>query len=235
VTPPHTLWITRAQPGADATAVRVAELGLSSVVAPLLVVQPIAQASVDLTDAAAIVFTSANGVAAFAALSPERLLRVFAVGDATAAAARRERFKSVLSTQGDVHALAAALTARRRELAGVIVYPAAAEPAQDLAAALAPAGLTVRQTAVYETAPVPPPASLLARLPEIDGVLLHSAKAAGALADVLLDHPTPHLTAYCLSRQVAAPLSGAELAGVHVAPAPNEAALLAMLESSAAA
>jgi uroporphyrinogen-III synthase len=155
---------------------------------------------------------------------------VFAVGDATAAAARRERFKSVLSTQGDVHALAAALTARRRELGGVIVYPAAAEPAQDLAAALAPVGLTVRQTAVYETAAVPPPASLLARLPEIDGVLLHSAKAAGALAEVLLDHPTPHLTAYCLSRQAAAPLSDAELAGVRVAPAPNEAALLALLE-----
>jgi uroporphyrinogen-III synthase len=205
------------------------------VVAPLLVVQPIAGAAVDLTDAAAIVFTSANGVAAFAALSPERALRVFAVGDATAGAARRERFKSVLSTQGDVQALASALTARRRELSGVIVYPSAAEPAQDLAAALAPAGLTVRQTAVYETVATTPPASLLARLPEIDGVLLHSAKAAEALAEVLTLHPTPHLTAYCLSRQVAAPLRDADLTDVHAAFAPNEASLLALLESLAAA
>ncbi|HTX50400.1 MAG TPA: uroporphyrinogen-III synthase [Caulobacteraceae bacterium] len=235
MTPPHTLWITRAQPGADATARRLEEIRLSSVVAPLLVVEPIPGAAVDLADAAAIVFTSANAVAAFAALSPERSLRVFAVGDATAGAARGERFRNVLSTQGDVHALAAALAARRRELRGVIVYPAAAEPAQDLAAALAPAGLTVRQTAVYETVAAPPPASLLARLPEIDGVLLHSAKAAGALAEVLLDHPAPHITAYCLSRQVAAPLHGADLAGVRVAPAPNEAALLALLESLAAA
>ena len=235
MTPPHTLWVTRAQPGADATAERLRQVRLTPVVAPLLVVQPIAGAAVDLTDAAAIVFTSANGVAAFAALSPERALRVFAVGDATAGAARRERFKSVLSTQGDVQALASALTARRRELGGVIVYPSAAEPAQDLGAALAPAGLAVRQTAVYETVATPPPASLLARLPEIDGVLLHSAKAAEALAEVLTLHPTPHLTAYCLSRQVAAPLRDADLTDVHAAFAPNEASLLALLESLAAA
>jgi uroporphyrinogen-III synthase len=235
VAPPHTLWITRAQPGADATAERLRRIGLTPVVAPLLVVQRIAEATVDLTDAAAIVFTSANGVAAFVELSPERALRVFAVGEATAGAARRERFKNVLSTQGDVQALAAALTARRRELRGVIVYPSAAEPAQDLAAALAPAGLTVRQTAVYETVATPPPASLLARLPEMDGVLLHSAKAASALAEVLTLHPTPHLTAYCLSRQVASPLREADLADVHAAFAPDEASLLALLESLAAA
>ena len=222
MTPPHTLWITRAQPGADATAERLRRIGLTPVIAPLLVVHRIADATVDLTEAAAIVFTSANGVDAFADLSPERQLRVFAVGDATAAAARRQRFKSVLSTQGDVPALASALIARRRELRGVIVYPAAAEPSQDLAAALSPAGLTVRQTPVYETVAAPPPASLLARLPEIDGVLVHSAKAASALAEVLIDHPAPHLTAYCLSRQIAAPLHDADLTDVHAAFAPSE-------------
>ena len=139
-------------------------------------------------------------MAAFAARSPERALRVFAVGDATAAAARAQRFKSVLSAQGDVAALASALTSRRRELSGVILYPAAAEPSQDLAAALAAVGLQVRQAAVYETVAALPSAALAERLPQIDGVLLHSAKAAQGLARFLKDHPAPALVAYCLSR-----------------------------------
>ena len=232
---PRTLWITRAQPGADATAARVAERGLTPVVAPLVAVRRIPDAAVDLTDAAAIAFTSANAVDAFAELSPERGLRVFAVGDATAAAARRHGFGDVFSARGDVSALAATLAARRGELAGVILYPSAAEPAQDLAAALAPAGLAVRQTAVYETLAVRPPAWLVARLPQIDGVLLYSAKAADALVETLAADPAPHLVAYCLSRQVAAALGGAELAGVRIAAAPNEAALLASLQDGAIA
>jgi len=229
---PRVIWITRAQPAAAATAERVRALGIEPIVEPLLAVQPIAGVAIDLAGAAAIVFTSANAVAAFAALSDERTLRVFAVGDATAAAARTHRFKSVLSTQGDVATLAAAMTARRRELDGVIVYPAAAEPSQDLAAALEPAGLKVRQTTVYETTAVAPSASLIARLPEIDAVLLHSAKAARTLAGVMKAAPAPHLIAYCLSRQVAAPLSRAGLAALRTAPAPNEPALLGLLTAS---
>src|SRR5262249_41001981 len=135
------LWITRARPGADATAARLRTLRIEPVVEPLLEVRALPPAPIDLSGASAIVFTSANAVAAFADRSPERALRVFAVGDATAKAAREARFKTVLSADGDVAALASALAQRRRELTGPIVYPAAAEPAQDLAGALAEVGL----------------------------------------------------------------------------------------------
>jgi uroporphyrinogen-III synthase len=226
---PRVVWITRAQPGADATAERVRKLGLEAVVAPLLQVRTIEGAVIDLADASAIVFTSANAVAAFAARSDNRSLRVFAVGDATALAARAQRFANVLSAQGDVKALAAALAARRRELPGVILYPAAAEPAQDLAGALAAVGLQVRQTALYETAHVAPPEALAARLPEIEGVLVHSAKAARALAGYLKQNPAPHLAAFCLSAQVARPLARTALAVRVAAAAPNETALLALI------
>jgi uroporphyrinogen-III synthase len=226
---PRTLWITRAQPGAEATAARVRELGIQPIVAPLLEVRALEGADLDLTGVSAIAFTSANAVTAFAARSPERALRVFAVGDATAAAARVQRFKSVLSAQGDVAALASALTARRRELPGVILYPAAAEPAQDLAGALSAVGLTVRQVAVYETVAVEPPAELAARLPDIEGVLLHSARAAQGLARFAKAHPAPQLVAYCLSRQIARPLARAGLAQILTAPQPNETALLALV------
>jgi uroporphyrinogen-III synthase len=223
------VWVTRAQPGADATAGRVRALGLEAVVAPLLEVRQIAGAALDLTGVSAVVFTSANAVAAFAALSEVRSLRVFAVGDATALAARAQRFANVLSAQGDVTALAAALATRRRELPGVILYPAAAEPAQDLAGALAAVGLEVRQTALYETVEVDPPEALAARLPEIEGVLAHSAKAARALAGFLKQNPAPHLAAFCLSPQVARPLARTPLAIRVAAPAPNETALLSLI------
>lgn len=233
---PRVAWITRAQPAATATAGRIRALGIEAVIEPLLEVRRIADARIDLTDAAAVVFTSANAVAAFADLTPERALRVFAVGDATAAAARTARFKTVLSAQGDVTALAAALAGRRRELAGgVILYPAAAEPSQDLGAALEGVGLKVRQTALYETVVVVPSEALVERLPGIDAVLLHSAKAARALAGFLKAHPAPQLTAFCFSRQVARPLSRAGLAATRCAEAPNEAALMTLIAGAPAA
>lgn len=229
VAPPRVLWVTRAEPGAAATAARLRALRLEPVVAPLLEVRPLDQAPIDLADVCAIAFTSANAVAAFAERCERRDLQVFAVGDATARAARERRFQRVLSAQGDVKALAAALAARKRELTGVILYPAAAEPAQDLAGALAAVGLSVRQVALYETAEVEPPPALIARLPEIGGVLVHSARAGRALAAVLKAHPAPHLVAYCFSSQIARTLARAGLAAVIAAGAPNEDALMALL------
>jgi uroporphyrinogen-III synthase len=230
---PRAVWITRARPGADATAGRVRELKLEAVVEPLLEVRPAVDVAIDLADVSAIAFTSANAVAAFAERSPERAIRVFAVGDATASEARTLRFTSVLSARGDVDALARALTARRRELPGVVLYPAAAEPAQDLAGALEAVGLKVRQVTLYETVMLDASDALVARLPQIDGVLVHSAKAAKALAAFLKTHPAPNLTAFCLSRQIARTLGRIGLAAVVSAESPNEAALLALLAQSA--
>jgi uroporphyrinogen-III synthase len=227
--PTRRAWITRARPAADATAARLRQLRIEAVVEPLLEVRALADADLDLTGVSALAFTSANAVAAFAERSPVRHLRVFAVGDATAAAARAQRFASVLSAQGDVASLASALTARRRELTGVILYPAAAEPAQDLAGALEAVGLKVRQTALYETVTLQPSDAFAEQLPQIDGVLVHSAKAAQALAAFLKQHPAPQLTAYCLSPAIARPLARAGLAGRRSAAAPNEASLFALL------
>src|SRR4051794_31723211 len=102
------VWITRAEPGASATAERIREMGFEPLVAPLLHLRPIPDVAIELGGVSALVFTSANGVRAFAERCSERGLKVFAVGDATARTAREWRFKTVLSTDGDVKALAAA-------------------------------------------------------------------------------------------------------------------------------
>ena len=222
----RTIWITRAEPGASATAARVCALGFEPIVQPLLAIRPLAEAAIDLADAAALAFTSVNAVAAFVDLSPERRLPVFTVGDATAAAARDAGFAHVTSARGDAGDLAATLKANAPDLRGVIVYPAAARPARDLAALVAGAGLTLRAVPVYETVGIPPPDAFIGQLPDLDGVLIHSARAAAALGDVVAAHPAPHLVAYALSPQAARPLATAGLRRIHTAAAPNEAALL---------
>jgi len=157
------VWITRAAPGAEATAVRVRALGWEPVVAPVLQVRFLSP-FVDLTGVGALAFTSANGVRAFARQTDRRDPPVFAVGQATAAAAREAGFADVRSAEGDVAALGRAIVAHRSTFSGVILHPGAAEPAGDLRGDLERAGLRARAQALYETAPLVVPEDFLAGL-----------------------------------------------------------------------
>ena len=225
----QSIWITRAQPGADTTAERVRALGHDPVVAPLLTVRPLADVAVDLHGVAALAFTSANGVRAFADASGERGLRVFAVGAATALAARAVGFKSVLSADGDVLALAEGIAARRTELRGVVLHPGAAEPAGDLCGALAGQGVEARALILYETIPGHPDETAAPEIARCDAVLLHSPRASKALARYLKVHPAPNLRALGLSKAVLSPLSRTPLAQRAFPPMPLEAALLNLI------
>jgi len=223
------IWVTRASPGAQATAARLRAMGFEAVVDPLLAVRDLSPA-LDLAGVAALAFTSVNGVTAFARLDDDRARPVFAVGDRTAAAAREAGFVDVASADGDVEALAALITSQAADLDGAVLHPSALEPAGDLVSPLVATGLSVRRVAVYETLDQDPKAETLAGLDDLHVVLLHSPRAARKLAQVLGAHPAPGLRALCLSAAVAQPLAtlaqtGA-LASVAFAPHPSETALL---------
>ncbi|MBI1685975.1 uroporphyrinogen-III synthase [Caulobacter hibisci] len=224
------LWITRARPGAEATAARLSALGFTPLVDPLLEIRDLPWTA-DLAGVGALAFTSLNGVAAFVRASGERALPVFAVGTATAHAAAEAGFSTIESAQGDVAELAALIAARA--FAGAVLHPAAAEPAGDLASPLARAGIEARSVAVYESIERAPQPSTLAALDALAGVLLHSPKAARALAALLESRPAPGLRAFCLSPAVAAPLAeladAGKLGPVAAAPRPHETALLDLL------
>lgn len=224
------IWITRAQPAADVTAERVRAMGHDAVVAPLLAVRLLPHVAVDLRGVAALAFTSANGVRAFADASGERALRVFAVGAATAKAARAAGFKSVLSADGDVEALADGIALRRSELRGVVLHPGAAEPAGDLAGSLEKQGVETRRLVLYETAPVELDADAAEALVKTDAVLLHSPRAAQVLAKLLRAHPAPQMRALGLSKAVVKPLLRTPMAGKVFPPFPLEAALLNLID-----
>jgi uroporphyrinogen-III synthase len=224
------IWITRAQPGATDTAERVRALGHEAVVAPLLAVRALENVEVDLTGVAALAFTSANGVRAFAERSGDRSLKVFAVGSATAQAARQAGFRSVLSADGDVEALADGIGMRRSELKGAVLHPGAAEPAGDLAGALEKHGIEARRLILYETGPAVLSDTETEALIRCDAALLHSPRAAQVLAKLLKTHPAPGLRALGLSKAVIKPLSRTALAGKVYPPFPLEAALLNLID-----
>lgn len=212
------LWITRAQPGANATAARLRVIGHEAVVAPLLEVRPIRKVKIDLDGVAALAFTSANGVGVFARLNRRRDLTVFAVGDATASMCRELGFIEVRSADGDVDALARLIALVPPD--GMVLHIAPTEPAGDLVGALAALGVQARSLPVYETV------VLKTRPPEdVDAALVYSAKAARALAAVA----SPELPVFALSEACAEPLREAGFFFVKVAPFPRENSMVKFL------
>ena len=214
--------MTRAEPGAARTADRLTALGFQPVVAPLLAVRRIAQAAPDLTGIAALAFTSRNGVEAFAGLSGERALPVFAVGDATADAARGAGFEDVRSAGGALEDLARLLC---EEAHGAVLVPGALAPAGDLPARLA-GRVEARTLPVYEAAPTGAPAPRA-----FDAVLVQSPRGAQALAAL---GPFAGQVAVAISQAAAAPLTDASGLDVRVAQRPDEPALLQALGKPAA-
>ena len=223
------LWVTRARPGAEATAARLVSMGHQPLVSPLLAIRRL-RPRLDLTGVGALAFTSRNGVAAFAALNPERALPVFAVGDATAETARQARFRDVRSAAGDVTALAALITAAPVE--GAVLIAGAREPAGDLPGALKAAGVQTRSAALYAAIAAPGGRGLAAlRSGKLDGVLIHSPRAARRLADLTerLPPAAGPIAAFCISPAAAAPLGGSPAFAPTAADHPDEAALLSLL------
>jgi uroporphyrinogen-III synthase len=202
------------------------ELGHDPLVDPVLEVRRLSP-EIRFDEVAALAFTSRNGVESFAALSAERGLPVFAVGDATAEAAQRAGFAEVSSASGDVEALAELIAAAK--LRGPVLNPTAREPAEDLAALLAARGVAARAAAVYETVARRSEAALEA-LPTLEVVLVHSPKAARLIAALVEPASAPNLVFACISAKAAQPLRDAGHEKVLAAQFPEEAGLLKLLD-----
>jgi uroporphyrinogen-III synthase len=221
------IWVTRTAPEAETTASRLRALGLEPVVVPVLEVCAIADAVFDLAGAEALAFTSAAAIAAFAALSNRRDLPVFAVGGTTAARARAAGFTAVISADGDAAALAARI-ADAEPRPAIVLHPTAREPAADLPALLAAHGVTGRAIVVYETVETD-----IAAPAAIDAILVHSARGARAIAGRLDRGRAAALDVFAISEAAAAPLKHLPFRRLAIAPAPNEAALLALVSEPA--
>jgi uroporphyrinogen-III synthase len=227
----RTVWITRAAPAADRTAERVAALGWRPLVAPLLVVRPV-KAALTLDPGEALAFTSSQALHHLDPATPRGAM-VFAVGDATAEAARAAGFTDVRSAAGDVEALATLILKARP---AAVLHPAAARTAGDLVRRLSEAGLPARRVTVYRAeACTAPPAAAMEALSAgaLAAVLIHSPRAGQIAAELIAAEgvDVAAVSALGLSPACVAPLAGAGFGRVRAAPAPQETALLRLLAS----
>lgn len=236
------LLVTRPQSESERTAAALRARGHEAVVAPLLRIEPVTGTAIDPQSVSAILMTSANAARAVAAhprLADIRHLPVLAVGRQTAEAARAVGFADVVSADGDAAALAALAVGRFGARAARLLYLAGSDRARDLAADLAPHGVSIETAVVYratavETLPAEARTALAAS--GLAGVLHYSARTAAifvqcAARDGLIE-TVRGLGHYCLSRRVAQALHDAGFERVLVAARPDEAAMLDLLASS---
>ncbi len=213
--------VTRPRPGGDASAARLCAAGHVAIVAPLLATEALAWTPPDPLPPA-VMLTSAAAARLFDAHTPPppalQARPCFAVGAATAAAARAAGFADVREGGGNAQALingiAAAGFAELLHLAG-----------EDRTDAALPAGLTITTRIVYAARLQP-----LARPEPFDVAWLFSARTAAhfaaecdrlglARADVAIAAISP----------AAANAAGPGWRRIDIAASPDEAALLAML------
>jgi len=235
------LLVTRPDPDNARTAAALRSRGHEVTLAPVLRVEPEAAADFSGGPWAALLITSANAARAVAA-HPRRDallgIPVLAVGRRSAEAAQAAGFAEVVSADGNADDLARLVAARAPSGANhPLLWLAGEDRAGDLAGALAPHAITVHTVVVYRAvAETTLPDEVRAALEtgRLDGVLHYSRRSADAFDAIamaagidLKSLPTKH---YCLSAQVAAPLTQIGVASIVVAARPDEAALLALLD-----
>lgn len=230
------LLVTRPAEDAASLAMRLRGLGIEPVIAPLFTLEQVAGASLDLAGVQAIVFTSANGVRAFAQASDDRAQCVFAVGAATAEAAGKAGFARIESAGGDVGDLGRLIVARLDPGDGALYQPSGRDLAGDLKGALEGAGFTLRREVLYraeEAAQLPPVAAQAMSVRTLDGVLLFSPRTGAVFVRLALaaghEAALAGMYAYCLSQAVANEIAGVRWRDVRVADRPELQSLLDLL------
>ena len=146
---PLRILITRPIAEAQALARRLEADGHAVSIEPLLTIEPL-PAALDLSGVQAVALTSANAAPSLAAATH---LPVFAVGGASAAAARAAGCTRVETAGGDAASLARLIVAACRPDGGAILHPSGSEVRPGLAEALGDAGFAVRRQTVYLARP----------------------------------------------------------------------------------
>ena len=232
--------VMRAPADAERTAAALTALGHEAVLAPVLRIVP-RQAPLPAGPHEAVLATSAHafvgGKEAFEAL---HRLPLFAVGAATAEAARRAGFEDVRVSLGDASALVTLVTLTLPRPARLIVLAGRDRKARlEQGLGMAGYGLTVVEAYAAEAEQGWPSVVTEALSKGDIAAAAHFSRRSAALALELarrhgFESPFLALNHLCLSQDVAVPLREAGAARVLVAAEPCEAALLKRLTDVAA-
>jgi uroporphyrinogen-III synthase len=211
--------VLRPEPGASDTVRKLAERGIEAIALPLFAIEPIEWSAPDPAQFDAVLLTSANAVRhGGPELTKLRALPAYAVGEATAAAAREAGFKVAQTGSAGVDGLLAQMPADLRVLH--IAGEHRSEPKDPRP--------TITAVAVYRATALPPPPLAQA---EGNVVLIHSPRAGRRFAELAgeagLDRCTIIIAAISAS---AAEAAGGGWAHIEVAEQPSDESLLALAE-----
>jgi uroporphyrinogen-III synthase len=240
---PRRVLVTRPAEDAAPLARALEARGFAPVVEPLLVIRFIEGRTPDLAGLQALAFTSANGVRALVHAvpgAPAAGLSVFAVGRATAEAARGAGFADVVSADGDAAALARLITGRLAKDAGAVLHVAGSHRAGNLAGRIEAAGLTARRAVLYEAEAaetLSPAAIREIEAGAIGWVLIFSPRTAGLFVTLMeragLGPKARAMGLVTLSAAVAEAAASLPWGDVRVAAVPGGDALLDALGRAA--
>ena len=208
--------VLRPEPGASATVKRARERGLDAVALPLFEIEPVAWEAPQARGFDGLLLTSANAVRCGGErLKDLRALPVYAVGEATAQAARDAGFDVAATGDGGVDRLLGSINPELRllHLAGADrMIPGNARQ-------------EIVSIAVYRAKP----ADAVYLGDAANSIaLIHSPRAARRFAELMAPDKAS-VTIAAISGD-AAEAAGAGWARVEVADAPNDEALLALTE-----
>jgi len=226
--------VSRPEPGAAATAARLAAMGFKPVVLPLTEIVPTPMTPAGPCDAAVV--TSANALrhAPDARLTALRDKRLYAVGEATAEAARQAGFHDIAVAAGTAADLAGLIGGELASGARLL-HLAGRDRTAGFAEDLARRGFAVEIAETYRAEERRyDAADVRARLRDapVWGAPVFSERG-GQLLDALakrdgLGHLFEETRFFCISAKVASTLSGRN---TFVAAEPGEEAVLALLSS----
>ena len=224
--------IIRTEPGATNTASKVTSLGFNPIVLPAARAVP-TNAKFDHRNVQAILVTSSNAPR-LTKFCPEAFaIPVYAVGDATAAAAREIGFEDVISAGGDASALAVLVADRLKKENGALLHLRGTEVAGDVTGFLNSCGFETRAQIVYETVDCPEFKEKLSNILEQNSgyVLFHSPKGSKRFIEAANNKLLANWCALGISQAAIAPIAQEKLewAGAVIAAAPNEESMLELL------
>lgn len=233
--------ITRPEADAQPLALALQALGHVASVEPMLSIDYLDDVQLELDGVQAVLITSANGARAFAHVSTDRRIPVYAVGEASAAVAREYGFRRVHAAPaglgGGVAGLAKFAAAELRPADGILMHISGTVVAGDLKTLLKQQNFNVFRVRLYESNPAERFAETTAALMRsgaLDGVLFYSPRTAQIFADLVVDSRLTEacrkIRALCLSEAVAETAEKLPWRAIRVAGEPTQSAMLALVE-----
>ena len=236
-----TVLVTRPIEDAQPLAAELSGRGAEVLLEPMLDIVALEDVVLDLNNTTGLLFTSANGVRSFARINEQRKFKVFAVGDATAAAARVAGFSDVDSAGGNIEDLIALVKETWPPDRGPLLHAAGRSITGDLATQLGRSGYDVRRTALYDARTATALSERLRealRVGQLDYALFFSPRTANTFVSLIMTadlcDSCERVEAVCLSTAVADVLAALPWRSLTVAAEPDQRSLLAAFDGQLA-